>query len=95
MRKSGHLHRLTLAWSRDSAEKIYVQHRMRQDGRDLWDWIGKGAHIYVCGDALRMAKDVEKALIDIVAEHGKRSLEDAARFVAELKKNDRYQLDVY
>jgi len=95
MRKSGHLSRLTLAWSRDSSEKIYVQHRMRQDGRDLWDWIGQGAHIYVCGDALRMAKDVERALIDVVAEHGKRSPEDAARFVADLKKNDRYQADVY
>jgi sulfite reductase (NADPH) flavoprotein alpha-component len=95
MRKSGHLHRLTLAWSRDGSEKIYVQHRMRQDGRDLWEWIGRGAYIYVCGDALRMAKDVEKALVDVVAEHGKRSPEDAARFVADLKKNDRYQADVY
>jgi sulfite reductase (NADPH) flavoprotein alpha-component len=95
MRKSGHLHRLTLAWSRDGNEKIYVQQRMRESGRDLWDWIAHGAHIYVCGDALRMAKDVEKALIDIVTEHGKRSPEDAARFVAELKKNDRYQADVY
>ncbi len=95
MRTAGHLSRLTLAWSRDSSEKIYVQHRMRQDGRDLWEWITKGAHIYVCGDALRMAKDVERALIDVVAEHGKRSPEDAARFVADLKKNDRYQADVY
>jgi sulfite reductase (NADPH) flavoprotein alpha-component len=95
MRKSGHLTRLTLAWSRDGDEKIYVQQRMRENGRDLWDWISHGAHIYVCGDALRMAKDVERALIDIVAEHGKRSPEDAARFVADLKKNDRYQADVY
>jgi sulfite reductase (NADPH) flavoprotein alpha-component len=95
MRASGHLSRLTLAWSRDSDEKIYVHHRMRDDGRDIWDWISKGAHIYVCGDALRMAKDVERALIDIVAAHGKRSPEDAARFVADLKKNDRYQADVY
>lgn len=95
MRKSGHLTRLTLAWSRDGSEKIYVHHRMREEGRDLWAWIERGAHIYVCGDALRMAKDVERALIDIVAEHGKRSQEDAARFVAELKKNDRYQMDVY
>jgi len=95
MRKSGLLTRLTLAWSRDGKEKIYVQHRMRDDGRDLWDWLAKGAHIYVCGDALRMAKDVERALIDVVAEHGKRSPEDAARYVAELKKNDRYQADVY
>ena len=95
MRKSGPLTRLTLAWSRDADEKIYVQHRMRNDGRDIWAWLERGAHIYVCGDALRMAKDVERALIDVVAEHGKRSPEDAARFVAELKKNDRYQADVY
>jgi sulfite reductase (NADPH) flavoprotein alpha-component len=95
MRGSGHLTRLTLAWSRDSDEKIYVHHRMRDDGRDIWDWISKGAYVYVCGDALRMAKDVERALIDIVAAHGKRSPEDAARFVADLKKNDRYQADVY
>jgi sulfite reductase (NADPH) flavoprotein alpha-component len=95
MRSSGLLSRLTLAWSRDGSEKIYVQHRMRDDGRDLWEWIGRGAHIYVCGDALRMAKDVEQALIDVVAQHGKRSHEDAARFVNDLKKNDRYQADVY
>ena len=95
MRSAGHLNRLTLAWSRDGNEKIYVQHRMRDDGRDLWDWLSHGAHIYVCGDALRMAKDVERALIDVIAEHGKRSPEDAARYVADLKKNDRYQADVY
>jgi len=95
MRRSGHLSRLTLAWSRDGDQKIYVQHRMRETGRDLWDWITRGAHIYVCGDALRMAKDVEKSLIDVVAEHGKRSPEDAARFVADLRRTDRYQADVY
>src|SRR5262249_59167538 len=95
MRKTGHLTRLTLAWSRDGDEKIYVQHRMRDEGRDLWAWLERVAHIYVCGDALRMAKGVERALIDVVAEHGKRPPEDAARYVAELKKNDRYQVDVY
>jgi sulfite reductase (NADPH) flavoprotein alpha-component len=95
MRRTGHLTRLTLAWSRDGDEKIYVQHRMRDDGRDLWAWLERGAHIYVCGDALRMAKDVERALIDVVAAHGKRSPEDAARYVADLKKSDRYQADVY
>jgi sulfite reductase (NADPH) flavoprotein alpha-component len=95
MRASGLLSRLTLAWSRDGKDKIYVQHRMRDDGRDLWAWLERGAHVYVCGDALRMAKDVERALVDIVAEHGRRSPEDAARYVAELKKNDRYQADVY
>jgi len=95
MRRADHLTRLTLAWSRDGDEKIYVQHRMRDDGRDLWAWLERGAHIYVCGDALRMAKDVERALIDVVAVHGKRSPEDAARYVEDLKKNDRYQADVY
>jgi sulfite reductase (NADPH) flavoprotein alpha-component len=95
MRASGHLTRLTLAWSRDGDEKIYVQHRMCDDGRDVLAWLERGAHIYVCGDALRMAKDVERALIDIVAAHGKRSQEDAARYVEDLKKNDRYQADVY
>jgi sulfite reductase (NADPH) flavoprotein alpha-component len=95
MRSSGHLTRLTLAWSRDADEKIYVQHRMRDEGHAMWEWLQRGAHVYVCGDALRMAKDVERALIDIVAQHGKRSPEDAARYVNELKKADRYQADVY
>ena len=95
MRAAGHLTRLTLAWSRDGKEKTYVQHRMREVGRDLWSWLNDGAHVYVCGDALRMAKDVENALIDIVAEHGGCSPHDAARFVADLKANDRYQADVY
>ena len=95
MRTAGLLTRLTLAWSRDGKEKIYVQHRMREVGRDLWSWLDDGAHVYVCGDALRMAKDVETALTDIVAEHGGCSPHDAARFVAELKANGRYQADVY
>jgi sulfite reductase (NADPH) flavoprotein alpha-component len=95
MRKAGQLHRLTLAWSRDSDEKIYVQHRMRDDGRDIWAWLERGAHIYVCGDATRMAKDVEMTLVDIVAQHGSRSAAEAAAFVSALKKHGRYQQDVY
>ncbi len=95
MKTSGLLTRLSLAWSRDGTEKIYVQDRMREVGRDLWGWIADGAHIYVCGDAKRMAKDVEIALVDIVAQHGVRSPEDAAAFVADLKKKGRYQQDVY
>ncbi len=95
MRASGLLTRLTLAWSRDGEEKIYVQHRMRETGRDLWAWIKEGAHIYVCGDALRMAKDVENALLALVTEHGKHSPQDAARFITDLKNNGRYQADVY
>jgi sulfite reductase (NADPH) flavoprotein alpha-component len=95
MKASGLLTRLSLAWSRDGNEKIYVQDRMREVGRDLWAWLTDGAHIYVCGDAKRMAKDVEIALVDVVAKHGVRSAEDAAAFVADLKKNGRYQQDVY
>jgi sulfite reductase (NADPH) flavoprotein alpha-component len=95
MRGSGHLSRLTLAWSRDSGQKIYVQDRMRDSGRDLWEWITEGGHIYVCGDAKRMAKDVELALVDIVAQHGARTPEEASAFVSELKKKGRYQQDVY
>ena len=95
MKTSGVLTRLTLAWSRDSDQKIYVQDRMREVGRDLWVWLADGAHVYVCGDAKRMAKDVELALVDIVAQHGARSAEEAAAFVAELKKKGRYQQDVY
>jgi sulfite reductase (NADPH) flavoprotein alpha-component len=95
MRAAGHLTRLTLAWSRDGNEKIYVQHRMREVGRDLWSWLNDGAHVYVCGDAQRMAKDVEAALVDIVAEHGGCSPADAKAFVTELKAKDRYQADVY
>jgi sulfite reductase (NADPH) flavoprotein alpha-component len=95
MKASGLLTRLSLVWSRDGTEKIYVQDRMREVGRDLWAWLADGAHIYVCGDAKRMAKDVEIALVDIVAQHGARSPEEAAAFVSELKKKSRYQQDVY
>jgi sulfite reductase (NADPH) flavoprotein alpha-component len=95
MKESGALTRLTLAWSRDSDQKIYVQDRMREVGRDLWSWLTDGAHIYVCGDAKRMAKDVELALVDIVAQHGARSPEEATSFVGDLKKKGRYQQDVY
>jgi sulfite reductase (NADPH) flavoprotein alpha-component len=89
------LTRLTLAWSRDSERKIYVQDRMREVGRDLWAWLAEGAHVYVCGDAKHMAKDVERALIDVVATYGVRSANEAVAFVAELKKSGRYQQDVY
>jgi sulfite reductase (NADPH) flavoprotein alpha-component len=95
MRTAGLLTRLTLAWSRDGKEKTYVQHRMREVARDLWAWINEGAHIYVCGDALRMAKDVESVLTEIVAQQGGRTPDEAAKFIAELKTQGRYQADVY
>ncbi len=95
LRKDGILTRLSLAWSRDAGEKFYVQDRMREVGPDLWRWLEEGAHVYVCGDAKRMAKDVEAALVDIVATHGKRPAEEAVAFVSKLKKDGRFQLDVY
>jgi sulfite reductase (NADPH) flavoprotein alpha-component len=95
MKAAGALTRLTLAWSRDSEEKIYVQHRMREVGRDLWAWIADGAHVYVCGDAKHMAKDVERALVDVVAGFGARTTDQAIAFVTDLKKAGRYQADVY
>lgn len=95
MKTSGLLTRLSLAWSRDGDRKFYVQDRMREVGRDLWAWLAEGAHVYVCGDARRMAKDVERALVDIVAQFGARSTDEAIAFVAELKKRGRYQQDAY
>lgn len=95
MKRSGLLTRLSLAWSRDGTEKIYVQDRMREVGRDLWSWLTEGANIYVCGDAKRMAKDVELALVDIVAQHGARTPAEATAFISDLKKHGRYQQDVY
>lgn len=94
MKDSGFLTNLTLAWSRDG-DKVYVQDRMRERGAELWAWLEQGAHFYICGDAKRMAKDVERALVDIVAEHGGRSSEDAVSYIASLRKGGRYQADVY
>lgn len=95
LKDKGVLNHLTLAWSRDGSEKIYVQDRMRERGADLFAWLEEGAHFYVCGDAKRMAKDVERALVDVVAAHGKRSTEEAVAYVASLRKSGRYQADVY
>jgi sulfite reductase (NADPH) flavoprotein alpha-component len=95
MQAKGQLHRLSLAWSRDGSEKFYVQDRMRQSGPELAKWIADGAHFYVCGDAKRMAKDVERALADIIAAHGGMSQDDAIAHVAALRKTGRYQADVY
>ena len=95
LKANGVLTRLSLAWSRDGDHKFYVQDRMREVGRDLWSWLADGAHFYVCGDAQRMAKDVERALVDIVAQYGARTTDEAVAFLAELKKNGRYQQDVY
>ena len=92
---NGTLTRLSTAWSRDGAEKIYVQDRMREAGPELWAWLKDGAHFYVCGDAKRMAKDVENALVEISSKGGQMSEAGARDFIAELKAAGRYQADVY
>jgi len=92
---SGLLDRLDLAFSRDQTEKVYVQTRMREHGADLFGWLQDGGHFYVCGDATRMAKDVDKALHEIVAEHGGFGAEEASEYVNTLKREKRYVRDVY
>jgi sulfite reductase (NADPH) flavoprotein alpha-component len=95
MRTSGLLTRLDLAFSRDQTDKIYVQDRMREQGAQLWAWLESGAHFYVCGDASRMAKDVDAALKSVVACHGAMSDERALEYVSELARTRRYVRDVY
>jgi sulfite reductase (NADPH) flavoprotein alpha-component len=91
----GTLTNLTCAWSRDQAAKIYVQHKMLEQGAEFWAWLEKGAIFYVCGDASRMAVDVDKALHSIIEQHGGRSPEEAAEYVKALKDAKRYRRDVY
>ncbi len=95
LQKQGTLTHLSLAWSRDGDKKVYVQDRLREAGKTIWEWIARGAHFYVCGDASRMAGDVERAMVDIVAEQTRRDPEAAQAFVQELKKGGFYQTDVY
>ncbi|WP_374257456.1 NADPH-dependent assimilatory sulfite reductase flavoprotein subunit [Yokenella regensburgei] len=93
--KDGVLSRISLAWSRDQKEKVYVQDKLRAEGAELWRWINDGAHIYVCGDANRMAKDVEQALLEVIAEFGAMDAEAADDYLSELRVERRYQRDVY
>ncbi len=93
--KSGALQRLDVAFSRDQDDKLYVQHRLREHGRNLYNWLASGAHLYVCGDATHMARDVNAALIDIIAEHGGKSREDATTYLNGLLAEGRYARDVY
>jgi sulfite reductase (NADPH) flavoprotein alpha-component len=93
--RDGTLARLDTAFSRDQQEKVYVQHRMFENAKELWAWIDLGAHFHVCGDAKRMAADVDAALKQIVAEQGRMSEEQAVAYVAEMSKTKRYQRDVY
>jgi sulfite reductase (NADPH) flavoprotein alpha-component len=94
--KKGILTRLDCAWSRDQAQKIYVQHKMAENAAEIWKWIdAEGAHFFVCGDARRMAKDVDATLRKIVQEQGGKSVEQANEYVEKLKSNKRYKRDVY
>jgi NADPH-dependent sulfite reductase flavoprotein alpha-component len=95
MQKDGLLTRLSLAFSRDQAEKIYVQHRIREQGAELWRWLQEGARIYVCGDATHMARDVDQALREVIAAHGRLSAERADEHLRELARENRYMRDVY
>ena len=92
---SGTLTTLSTAWSRDGEAKVYVQDKMRAHGLELWTWLKAGAHFYVCGDAKRMAKDVETALAEIAGQHGSMNAAGAKNFIAELQAAGRYQADVY
>lgn len=87
-----HLH---TAFSRDQGQRIYVQDRMEENGEELWNWLQEGAYFYVCGDAARMARDVDSALRRIVARHGIMSSEQADGYVSTLTRNGRYVRDVY
>ncbi len=93
--KRGVLNEVDLAFSRDQADKIYVQDRMLEQAEKLWQWLEQGAYFYVCGDATRMAKDVNEALVTIVEQQGGKTREEAEAYVTELRKNKRYQRDVY
>ncbi len=93
--KSGALSRLDVAFSRDQKEKVYVQHRMLEQSRDIWAWLEEGAHFYVCGDSTRMAPDVHQALLEIARKEGGLKDDAAEAYLDELKKSKRYQRDVY
>ena len=94
-RKGGILNELDLAWSRDQSEKVYVQHKMLEKGAELWKWLQSGAVFYVCGDASRMAKDVDQALRTIAQQHGSMNEEEATIWIKALQKEKRYLKDVY
>lgn len=93
--KSGLLTRMDVAFSRDQAEKIYVQDRLKEQASEVFSWLERGAHLYICGDANRMAKDVHQTLVEIIQEHGKLSAEQAEDYLKSLRSNKRYQKDVY
>lgn len=94
-RRQGLLEHVSVAFSRDQEEKIYVQNRVRDNSTEIWSWLQDGAYIYVCGDADNMAPDVNEALIDVIAREGNRSRDEATEYLRELAREKRYQRDVY
>ena len=94
-RKDGTLTRADLAWSRQGEHKVYVQHKIAEHAAEVWNWLQQGAHLYVCGDATRMARDVETALLDVIETQGKLSRDDAEDYLNEMREDKRYQRDVY
>lgn len=94
-RDQGLLSEISLAWSRDGEDKVYVQDKIMENAQQFWDWLEQGAHVYVCGDASRMAKDVEKAMLDVIKEIGGKDDEEAFEYLNELRESDRYQRDIY
>lgn len=95
MQSAGLLTKLSTAFSRDQEAKIYVQDRMREAGVELWSWLEEGASFFVCGDAKRMAADVDHALHDVVAVHGGKSADEAKACIESMKASGRYARDVY
>ncbi|SFL68834.1 sulfite reductase (NADPH) flavoprotein alpha-component [Gracilibacillus orientalis] len=93
--KQGYLSKMDVAFSRDNEQKVYVQHRMQEKAKELFEWIEAGAHLYVCGDEKRMAKDVHEAFVTIISQQGNLSEEAATEYVNKLKQEKRYQRDVY
>ena len=95
MLTEGTLTRLDTAFSRDQTEKIYVQDRLLENAKEVWGWLDAGAHVYVCGDAKRMARDVDAALHEVIRQAGDKTPDQAAGYMAKLKSEKRYQRDVY
>ena len=95
MQRSEVLTRLSTAFSRDQEERIYVQHRLLQESESVWQWLERGAHLYVCGDAAKMAGDIDRALQKVIQSAGGLSHEVAAQYVRDMSKSGRYQRDVY
>ena len=93
--KSGLLTKMDVAFSRDQTEKIYVQDRIKENAKEVFEWLKRGAHLYICGDANHMAKDVHQALVEIIAEHGQLTIEQAQDYLKSLRSHKRYQKDVY